>query len=421
MAWLLYQALMALLLGLAAPVLLLTRSSHYLPTLSGRLGKYRAVERQPRLWVHAVSVGEVGVANTLIRALPKTLRLVVTTVTPTGQEVARRTLGDRADVAYFPFDLGFPIRRFFDTFTPTALVIIEGDLWPLVLSHCERRSLPIAVANCRISGRNFRRLRRLRCILRPLFGPVDLFAAQSREDEQRLLYLGVGAEKVQTVGNLKFDTPDPPNLTQLEEQIRELAGSRPILVAGSTMPGEEQLVIEAFKQVGLERATLVIAPRHPERCDEVDQLLTEMGVRSVRRSQLGDRGTVSTEPPSAVLLDTLGELSPLYRLASGAFVGGTLVSTGGHNPLEAARFGVPIAAGPSMENFREIETLLDARKAWRRVLDPTQLASSWLEFLDHPESARAMGAEAAAIVEANRGAVDRTLALLGPLLGDLES
>jgi 3-deoxy-D-manno-octulosonic-acid transferase len=416
MGWLLYQVGMLVLLTGAAPVLLLRRGRHYLPTLRGRLGLNPAVAPASRLWVHAVSVGEVGVAATLIRALPASTPLVLTTVTPTGQAVARRSIAaDR--VAYLPFDLGFAVRRFLDAYTPSALVVVEGDLWPLLLARVKQRSLPVVVVNGRVSDRGFARLRRLKRWVRPILQPVDVFGVQTQSDRERLLELGVAADRVRVTGNLKFESPEPPKLDALEAAVRAVAAGRPILVAGSTMAGEEEAVLDAFGAVGPERALLVLAPRHPERAALVLDLIAARRWSATRRSRLDapderDAG----ERMDVLLLDTMGELASLYRHAASVFIGGTLVPSGGHNPLEAARFGAPIAAGPSMQNFAEMAALLDARSAWRRVAHARDLGAAWRAWLDDPTSGRIVGERAAALVVENRGALERTLELLRPLL-----
>jgi 3-deoxy-D-manno-octulosonic-acid transferase len=433
MGWLLYQAGMLLLLTGAAPVLLLRRGRHYLPTLRGRLGWNPPVAPASRLWVHAVSVGEVGVATTLIRALPASTPLVLTTVTPTGQAVARRSMGNRpggetvgggaepTGVAYLPFDLGFAVRRFLDAYTPKALVLIEGDLWPLLLARVKQRSLPVVVVNGRVSDRGFARLRRLRRWVRPILQPVDLYGVQTERDRERLLALGVAADRVRVTGNLKFESPEPPQLEALERAVRVLAAGRAILVAGSTMDGEEGAVLDAFSAVGPERALLVLAPRHPERAPQVLALIAERGWRVARRSRLeldvgaGTSGT-GGDRVDVLLLDSMGELASLYRHAASVFIGGTLVEAGGHNPLEAARFGAPIAAGPSMHNFTEMAILFDSRSAWRRVADARELGAVWRGWLDDAASARAVGERAAALLAENRGALERTLELVRPLL-----
>ncbi len=433
----LYQLAAGSVLLIGGPFLLARRGSHYLPTLSGRLGS-STTSVAPRggqggfVWIHAVSVGEVAVAATLIKALPPGLPLLVTTVTPTGQERAKALFQDRAEVAYLPFDLGFAVRRFFDRFQPRALILVEGDYWPLVLSEAKRRSLPVAVINGRVGDRSYGRMKKLRRLLGYLFSRVDRFGVQSTEDRDRLVSLGVPAERVTVTGNLKYESPEPAVKPDLEERLRALAAGRPILLAGSTTPGEEEQILDAFSR--LKGAMLVIAPRHPERWDEVAALLGARGVNAVRRS--GIPGALTPRPPlpvhpstpspgegetytylpDVVLLDSLGELAGLYRIAAGAFIGGTLAPKGGHNPLEPARFGVPVAAGPSMHNFRDMAERFDQAQAWRRVKDAEELAAVWGEWIADPEAAREQGGRALRLLEENRGALGRTLEMLGPVL-----
>ncbi|HVG08092.1 MAG TPA: 3-deoxy-D-manno-octulosonic acid transferase [Thermoanaerobaculia bacterium] len=425
----LYQLAAGAALLIGGPFLLARRGSHYLPTLSGRLGS-STTSVMPRggpggfVWIHAVSVGEVAVAATLIKALPPGLPLLVTTVTPTGQERARALFQDRAEIAYLPFDLGFAVRRFFDRFQPRALVLVEGDYWPLVLSEAKRRGLPVATVNGRVGDRSYGRMRKLRPLLGYLFSRVDRFGVQSAEDRERLVSLGVPAERVTVTGNLKYESPEPAVKPDLEERLRALAAGRPILLAGSTTPGEEEQVLDAFARLG-GRALLVIAPRHPERWDEVAALL---GPNAIRRSAIGlipfplspalspVPGERESLRPDVVLLDSLGELAGLYRIAAGAFIGGTLAPKGGHNPLEPARFGVPVAAGPSMHNFRDMAERFDRAHAWRRVKDAEELAAVWGEWIEDPAAAREQGGRALQLLEENRGALGRTLEMLGPIL-----
>ncbi|HVS02964.1 MAG TPA: glycosyltransferase N-terminal domain-containing protein [Thermoanaerobaculia bacterium] len=411
--WLLYQLGVACALALAGPWLLVRRGSHYLPTLRHRLGGYPAGRPERPLWIHAVSVGEVGVAGTLAAALPADLPLLVTTITPTGQQRARAQLSHRAQTAYLPFDLTPPIARFFSRFRPAALVLVEGDYWPLLLRRCRRQGVPVAVVNGRVGDRSFRRLARLPAALRrPLLAPIAAFGVQTAEDARRLGALGVAPERVRVTGNLKYEAPEPPRQPQLEVALAAAAAGRPILVAGSTMPGEEEAVLSAFATLGGgERALLLLAPRHPERWEAVAATLDASGLPWARRSVLeGGAGT------SVVLLDSLGELAALYRLAAATFIGGTLARSGGHNPLEPARFGRPIAVGPSMENFRDMAEQFDRAGAWQRVADAGELAAVWRRWLDDPPAAAAVGAAALQLVESNRGALASTRELLVPLV-----
>ncbi len=224
----------------------------------------------------------------------------------------------------------------------------------------------------------------------------------------------MGPDKISVTGNLKYESPEPKRNPVLEERLEELAGNRPLLVAGSTMDGEELHVLDAFDTLGGgERALLVLAPRHPERWEEVDGLLRRRGLDALRRSRLDDR-SADGPPPAVVLLDSLGELAGIYALAASAFIGGTLVPTGGHNPLEPALYGVPIVVGPSMENFRDMAETFDEMDAWGRAASPRELARIWRRWLDDPESAREVGERARALLEKNRGALDKTLEILDP-------
>jgi 3-deoxy-D-manno-octulosonic-acid transferase len=486
--WILYECGMGLALLVAGPFLLARRGSHYLPALGGRLGvgKAGAGAEGPGagaaaagaaaagaagagtvgiggaaaggtgtasgpLWLHAVSVGEVGVAATLARALPPELPLLVTTVTPTGQALARRLLGGRAQVAYLPFDLRPAVARFWRRFSPAALVLVEGDYWPLVLREARRRAVPVAVVNGRVGDRSFARMRRVRPLAARLFAGVRQFGMQTAGDRERLAALGVDAQRLTVTGNLKFDTAAPAERAELTGALRQLAGGRPVLVAGSTMDGEEEQVIDAFAALGGgRRALLLLAPRHPERWDEVERRLRADGLAVARRSALGAGGAAGEEAAASagrgvdgagggrpgiggvggavgggrpdvdvVLLDSLGELAALYGMAAAVFIGGTLVPTGGHNPIEAALYGVPIAVGPSLHNFREVAEIFDRAGAWRRVSDAAGLAAAWEGWLADPAEARRQGARAAALLSENRGALGRTLAMLAPLLAGL--
>lgn len=425
LGWWSYQLILGAVLAISAPWVLARRGRHYLQTLLPRLGfpekgeREVAVPRTGTLWIHAVSVGEVSVAETLTKGLPEAIPLVVSTITPTGQERARKVFRGRASVAYFPFELGFAVRRWFSRFRPEALILVEGDLWPLVLRGARRRGVPIVVVNGRISDRSFPRLRRLRRWLGPLLGPVDFFAMQTTVDRDRLVALGVGADRVAVTGNLKFETALPDRLPALEAAFEALAGDRPILIAGSTMAGEEELVLEAFRRLLDDgtKALLMLVPRHPERWGDVYRLAVARGFAVAKRSEF-DQEPAARET-EVVLLDSLGELAALYRLAASAFIGGTLVAKGGHNPLESARFGVPTVVGPSMENFREMAGHFDAASAWSRVDSAGSLASTWGRWLDHPGEAAEVGRRGARLIESHRGALEATLAALQPILRSL--
>lgn len=407
--WLLYQSFYVLLLTIVSPFLLLFRGRQYRESLAIRLGRYSA-SSPGGLWIHAVSVGEVGVAATLKGIIADSESLTVTTVTTTGQRQARAQF-PRAAITYLPLELGFAVDRFLESHRPTALILCEGDLWPLVLSRTRKRKLPIVVVNGRISDRSFRRMRRLRPFLRPVLEPVDAFGVQTEADRQRLIELRVAPGKVKVTGNLKFDSEEPPPAPELEARLKDLAGNRAILLAGSTMSGEEEQIFEAFQALEPGSAFLVLAPRHPERWDRVATLLKEADFDFARRNS-APRARSDREKPDVFLLDSLGELASAYRLADAAFIGGTLVPTGGHNPLEAARFGVPITIGPHMENFRDIAGRFDAAEAWQRVKNAADLAAVWRGWLDRPANAATTGKRGQDVFLENQGALNRTRRLL---------
>jgi 3-deoxy-D-manno-octulosonic-acid transferase len=306
--------------------------------------------------------------------------------------------------------------------------------------------VPVVVVNGRVGDRSFARMRRLRRflgpVLGPVFDPIGRFGVQTEGDADRLVELGVPEERITVTGNLKYDSPEPPPLPDLEERLLAVAAGRPLLVAGSTMAGEEAQVLEAFRAAGGgSRALLILAPRHPERWGEAVERAVAAGFRLVLRSGFGgggdgggsaaegsdrggsDRSRAGEGGPAAevVLLDSLGELAAVYRLAAAAFIGGTLVPTGGHNPLEAALWGVPLAVGPSMTSFREMAADFDSRGAWARVEDARALGRTWSRWLDDPDEARRIGGRARLLVAENRGALARTIEMLRPIVEGIET
>jgi 3-deoxy-D-manno-octulosonic-acid transferase len=411
---LLYQMVMGVALLISIPLLLLRRGSNYLAMLQGRLGKAAgAVRFTGGIWLHAVSVSEVGVAAALARGLPADVPLLITTVTPTGQARAHAMFKPErraVEIAYLPFDLGFAVRRFYNRFAPRALVMVGGDYWPLLQREARRRGLPVASINCRIGDQSLARMRRLRPIVGELLAGIDRFGVQTQEDYARFISLGVAPERIRVTGNIEYESPEAFQNPELEKTLCALAAGRPILLAGSTVAGEEEKILAAHEMVGGgARALLILAPRHPERWTEVEALLRGRTVAAVRRSALPATGI---QVPAVVLLDSLGELASLYRLATAAFIGGTLVPTGGHNPLEAARSGVPVAVGPSMHNFRRVAEQFDRARAWRRVCNARELGEVWKEWLKNPAAARDQGARAVCLIDESRGALQRTLDIL---------
>jgi len=363
------------------------------------------------LWLHAVSVGEVEIARRLVReleALGSGYPVMVTATTATGLELARRTLGDAVTVIPCPLDLPGALGRVFDAARPSALVVVETELWPEMLHQAGRRGIPTAVINARLSDGSFRSYRRVRPLLRPLLEPLSLVLARSRVDAERFAGLGVPRAKIRTAGNIKYDLePDPSPLPWIET-ARVAAGGRPVVVAGSTMDGEEAVVLDV--RTRLEAAgrpfLLILAPRHPERFEAVADLVTRRGLSMARRSE-GDLPSGETE---VFLLDTIGELARAYQTAAVAFIGGSLAPTGGHNPLEPAVWGVPVLSGPHVHNFVEVYDEMIAAGAARLVADGDELAAVLTDRLENPVAAGAAGEAGRRVVETNRGATALTAA-----------
>jgi 3-deoxy-D-manno-octulosonic-acid transferase len=374
-------------------------------------------ERKPVIWVHAVSVGEVMASARLIEELGRRLpeyRIVVSTTTDTGQSLARKYFGE-ANVFYFPVDLGFAIRPYMGALRPRLVAIAETEFWPNFLHLARAQGARIAVVNARISDRSWPRYRRFRRILHKTLENVDLFLAQNANDASRLEDIGAAAERVQVTGNLKFDIPAPASSAIVESLRASIAacGGGPVLVCGSTVDGEEPLLLKAFESIRVQhpRAVMILAPRHPERFAVVASLLVQMSVRFYERSSW--RG----EPlcGCVLLLDSIGELAALYSLADVAFIGGSLVPRGGHNIIEPAQYGTAIVVGNHTENFRDIVGLFQSQDAVR-VVGPAELPLVLLDLLANDAERKALGEHAAAAVRSQIGATARTADQLQGLL-----
>ena len=413
----LYRLVSCLAFPLAAPWLVVAdrRRGKQRPPLAQRLG--RGLPPVPRggVWVQAVSVGEVAVARPILAELRRrrpATALVLSATTATGLAMASGQQITDAVVPY-PVDMPGAVRRALDAVGPALVVLVETELWPEMLAACAARRIPVALVNARVSDRSWRGYRTVRRLLRPLLAPLSVVAAQDAVDKERLEALGVPPERVHVTGNVKFDASPPPEQPDLIAAIRRVAAGRAVIVAGSTMAGEETAVIEAVKLLPADRRPfLILAPRHPERAGEVVELLASAGLPPVRRSRLPETGA----RVDAVVLDTVGELAGLYRVAEVAFVGGSLVPTGGHNPIEPALVGVPILTGPHVHNFRAIYKGFIAVGAARTVFDAADLAGALGQMLGDPSIARAAGEAGRTLVARHAGATARTVDLLEPLL-----
>ena len=423
----LYNVLLVLALVAGAPWFLYQglRRRKYLGGLRQRFGALPVpfnLDAEPSIWVHAVSVGEALAARPLVAALRERypgFRLFVSTTTVTGQQVAKRHLMEADEIFYFPIDLPWVVARVFDRVRPRLLVLMEGEIWPNVLRECRRRGVKTALVNGRVSPRSLRRYRLAAPLMRRVLDGVDLFCMQTDEASRRAAAIGADPSRIVVTGSLKFDAARPA-----ERQARapgrvlrffRLSPGRTVLVAGSTLRGEELPVLRAFRRIKAEQpqALLIVAPRHADRFTEVMHIARGEGFATARRSEL----PIDAEPRAdVVVLDTIGELAELYQIATVAFVGGSLVPAGGHNILEPAVHGRPVVFGPSMSNFAEIAALFLSSGAAVQVATADALEEALLALASDPARRAGLGAAARALVETNRGATGRTLDELARLL-----
>jgi len=440
-----YSFLMGLAALLLAPFWLVQglRRHKYLSNLGERLGfsfpglgKLPA-DRPGAIWIHAVSVGEalsgVALARRLKDAYPAR-PLIISTTTITGQALARERMPFADAIFYFPLDWAFCVRRAMDAVRPSLVLILETEIWPNFLREARLRKVPVLFVSGRVSDRSFARYQKyfrlfgffLRPFLKDALSNASEFLMQSELDAERIRALGAPGDRLRVNGNLKYDLelPAPTPLSNWLEVEARRRGRSPIIVAGSIVATEEPLALIAFGTLQGEypKAFLVLAPRKPERFDAAAEFIDESHRKFLRRSQLpipmpaqpnsAANGATIPDDVNVLLLDSIGELASLYRLADGAFVGGSLVPSGGHNILEPAAFGKIPVFGPSMENFSEIASRFLAAGAAVQVESPEDAGVAWIEFLGDPAKMKKMGDAARRLVEDSRGATDRALAEL---------
>jgi 3-deoxy-D-manno-octulosonic-acid transferase len=397
-------------------------SGKYLRTFRERMGRlpvYLNVDGDRSIWIHAVSVGEVLAARPLVPALRERFpghRIFLSTTTLTGNEVAKKSVRGLDGLFFAPFDFPRPVRRALEVVNPSLLLLVETELWPNLIHEASRRGTRVALVNGRISPRSFPRYKRVRRFLASVLGEIDLFLMQGEAHAERIREMAAPPDRVRVTGNLKFDAVETPRLPERLARLMNAGGAtRPLWVAGSTVDGEEELVLSAFHRVRerVPQARLLVAPRHPERFAAVPGLIEAAGFRCLRRSALDPAAWTAGE---VLLLDTLGELAQLYALASVVFVGGSLVPSGGHNILEPAVAGKPVLVGPYMENFQEIADAFRSESAMVQVASADELGREvGALMLDEPRRL-GLGERARGLVGRNRGAVNRTADALAPLL-----
>ncbi len=423
------RVLYLLLTHLVAPIVIAVEGWRELrdPAQRGRVKQrlgFVAPQSKPGCtWIHAVSVGEVQAAAALVRELKRRvpgLEIVLTTVTATGAARARAIFGDEVRHCYLPYDLPGAVRRFLDRIRPRVAIMLETEIWPTLYREIGRRSLPLAIASARISDRSVNRYRRMASLVgESLSGDVSI-GAQTPADAARFVALGAAESSVRVTGNVKFDLEIPEAVVAAGRELRSgCASGRPVWIAGSTHEGEESAVLAAHATIRSRHplALLLLVPRHPQRFDAVQALLAKSGRPFAKRSS----GELPSLQDEVYLVDTVGELQMFYAAADVAFVGGSLVPVGGHSLLEPALLGLPVIAGPWMQNAREVAELLSGAGALATVRDGDQLAVRVLECFDDPATARADGAKGREAVAANRGAVQRVVEMVLPLLRASES
>ena len=372
------------------------------------------------IWIHAVSVGEVQAAVPLIHALAKRFpeqNLLMTTVTPTGASRVKALFCDSVQHCYIPFEFPNAVSSFFAAVKPEAAMIMETEIWPNLYRGCGVRNIPLILVSARISPKSLPGYRKLLPLIRETLSHGIIIAAQSQADADRFLSLGASPERTWVTGNIKFDISLNPDVVGHGERLRsELLGGRRAWIAASTHDGEEQQVLDAHRRLLEEQPDLllILVPRHPERFATVRHLIENRGFSVVSRTE-----QMSCEASTDVfLVDTMGEVPLFYAASDIAFVGGSLVPIGGHNLLEPAAQGLPIISGPHVFNAQGIADMFFKLGACRMVQDSTELATTIAELIANPKEAAELGRNGLAVLEKNRGALERLMKLLEPLLGD---
>ena len=392
----------------------------YRPKTGQRFGAGYPKLSKP-IWIHAVSVGEVVAAAPLVRALRREYpdrSMIVTTVTPTGAARVAALFGDSVHHAYIPFEFPHAVWRFFARVDPAIALIVETEIWPNLYSGCGRREIPLVLVSARISPKSVKNYRKLLPLFRETLSHGIVIAAQSQTDASRFLSLGANPDRTRVTGNIKFDIELPNDIVERGQALRrDVFGDRPVWIAASTHDGEERIVLDAHERLltRIEDLLLVLVPRHPERFPLVLESLKRRGLKTVSRTE----NSPATAGTKVFLGDTMGEVPLFYSASDLSFVGGSLVPVGGHNLLEPAALGCPVITGPHLFNAQEIADRFVAEKACRIVTDANELEQTIADLLKNPADAKALGRNGQALVENNRGSLERLLELVRPLLREL--
>jgi 3-deoxy-D-manno-octulosonic-acid transferase len=423
------RALYTVLLYLLAPLVLLRlawrglRSPEYRQCWSERFGAIHPAVGERVIWVHAVSVGEVQAAESVIRAMldryPE-YSILMTTVTATGAAHVTELFDGEVAHVYAPYDLPDVVSRFIDRVRPRLAIVMETELWPNLFRACRRRNIPLLLINARLSEKSLAGYRRFRKLIGKTLDAVTLIAACTLRDAERFRELGADADRVRVSGNLKFEQHLPAGLYERAALLRQEWGvNRHVWIAGSTHEGEDELILDVYREVRkhIPDCLLVLVPRHPDRFAAVAELCRQRGYRSVSRSE-----RLPCEPETAVFIgDSMGELLMFYAAADVAFVGGSLVDSGGHNLLEPAALGIPVVTGPHVDNFAAVCELLLSAGACRQVMNTSQLRDTVRSWLLDADECHRIGALGRAVVEQNRGALATVLGMIDACLASGEA
>lgn len=423
--FILYDIIFILFALFYLPIYILRRKFH--PGFLMRLGIYpEKIKKQLRearpIWLHAVSVGEVLASRMLLDGLHSEYpgkQILISTVTPTGNKIAFSIAKERDFVIYLPLDVSFIVKYVLSFINPSVFIIAETEIWPNLISCLKKRNIPVIVVNARISDGSYRGYLLIKFLLKPILDKINLFCVQTKADSLRLLNLGAGKERIKITGNMKFDTTDYTDLNPCLSAGTDytdwrlklnLKDTDKLLVAGSTHPGEEEIILDVYRELLAEfpGLKLLIAPRHPQRSREIERLALNYGFGAIFISV--PRPWPLVPGPAAVfILDTIGQLMNFYAIADIVFIGGSLIKRGGHNILEPAVYGKPIIFGPWMFNFRDIASLFLEHKASLLVHSEGELKEGMKNLLNNPAAAQELGLRAKELIVQNQGAAIRNL------------
>ncbi|BAN36716.1 3-deoxy-D-manno-octulosonic-acid transferase domain protein [Sulfuricella denitrificans skB26] len=414
------RRLYTLLLYLLLPYILFhllwrsRRQPGYLRHIGERFGFYRGQPATPLIWLHAVSVGETRAAVPLVTQLQARYpehRILLTHMTPTGRDTGRQLFGDQVLQCYLPYDFPIATRRFLRHFKPEIGLLMETEIWFNLVQICKKTGVPLLLVNARMSEKSARKYGRFKTLTRDSLQSLSVIAGQTEADARRLVELG--APSVNITGNLKFDIAVPQSAISLGKNLREQFGAvRPVFLAASTREGEEVLIIEALARIDIPNLLIVIVPRHPQRFDQVADMLTQRDIRFQRRSA----NQVVAPETQVVLGDSMGEMFSYYATCDIAFIGGSLLPLGGQNLIEAAAMGKPILIGPHTFNFSEVTELAVQAGAAQRVANAEELALMVRDLLKTPERMKAMSVTALTFADRHRGATERLMTLIEPCI-----